>query len=52
MLAYEDYDYLDLQTFKTKRRNKKQKNNKRSSNGLCLKEIQPKTKNQQATFDA
>lgn len=52
MLAYEDYDYLDLQTFKTKRRNKKQKNNKRPSNGLFLKQIQPKTKNQQATFDA
>jgi phosphate starvation-inducible protein PhoH len=51
MLVYEDYDYVDLQAFKNKRRNKKQKK-RPASNGLFLKQIQPKTKNQQATFDA
>lgn len=51
MLAYEDYDLVDLQTFKTKRRNKKQRK-KQQSNGLMLKKIQPKTSNQEKAFDA
>ena len=51
MLVYEDYDYVDLQAFKNKRRNKKQRR-KQPSNGLSLSHIQPKTKNQQAVFDA
>jgi len=51
MLVYEDYDYVDLQAFKNKRRNKKQKR-KQPSNGLSLSYIQPKTKNQNAVFEA
>lgn len=51
MLVHEDYDYVDLQAFKNKRRNKKQRR-KQPSNGLSLSHIQPKTKNQQAVFDA
>ena len=51
MLVYEDYDYVDLQAFKNKRRNKKQRR-KQPSNGLSLSHIQPKTKNQQAVFEA
>lgn len=47
--VYDDYDYIDIQTFK-KKRTKKTK--RKPSSGLFLSKIEPKTKNQQITFDA